>query len=33
MQTEEAAITEEDLDLIKERETNIRQLEVLYLLQ
>ncbi|KAG7250556.1 hypothetical protein CRUP_026137, partial [Coryphaenoides rupestris] len=27
MQTEEAAITEEDLELIKERETNIRQLE------
>lgn len=27
-QTEEAAITEEDLELIKERETNIRQLEV-----
>ncbi|CAI5672285.1 syntaxin-12-like [Oreochromis niloticus] len=26
-QTEEAAITEEDLELIKERETNIRQLE------
>lgn len=32
-QTEEVAITEEDLELIKERETNIRQLEViLYLL-
>lgn len=28
-QTEEAAITEEDLELIKERETNIRQLEVI----
>ncbi|CAL8295696.1 unnamed protein product [Merluccius merluccius] len=27
MQTEEAAITEDDLELIKERETNIRQLE------
>uniref|UniRef100_A0A3B3WG77 Syntaxin N-terminal domain-containing protein n=1 Tax=Poecilia mexicana TaxID=48701 RepID=A0A3B3WG77_9TELE len=27
-QTEEMAITEEDLELIKERETNIRQLEV-----
>ena len=27
-QTEEVAITEEDLELIKERETNIRQLEV-----
>ncbi|KAM9737567.1 syntaxin-12 [Menidia menidia] len=27
VQTEEAAITEEDLELIKERETNIRQLE------
>lgn len=27
-QTEEAAVTEEDLELIKERETNIRQLEV-----
>lgn len=27
IQTEEAAITEEDLELIKERETNIRQLE------
>lgn len=30
-QTEEAAITEEDLELIKERETNIRQLEVRFL--
>lgn len=28
-QTEEAVITEEDLELIKERETNIRQLEVM----
>lgn len=28
MQAEEVAITEEDLELIKERETNIRQLEV-----
>lgn len=27
IQTEEAAVTEEDLELIKERETNIRQLE------
>lgn len=27
-QTEEPAITEEDLEIIKERETNIRQLEV-----
>lgn len=27
-QAEEVAITEEDLELIKERETNIRQLEV-----
>ncbi|MBN3301922.1 STX12 protein, partial [Amia calva] len=27
IQTEEAAITEDDLELIKERETNIRQLE------
>lgn len=27
-QTEEEPITEEDLELIKERETNIRQLEV-----
>ncbi|CAL8297202.1 unnamed protein product [Lota lota] len=27
VQTEEAAITEEDLELIKDRETNIRQLE------
>lgn len=27
-QAEEGAITEEDLELIKERETNIRQLEV-----
>ena len=27
-QTEEAAITEEDLEIIKERETNIKQLEV-----
>lgn len=27
-QADEAAITEEDLELIKERETNIRQLEV-----
>lgn len=31
-QTEEVAITEEDLELIKERETNIRQLEVSYYL-
>lgn len=28
IQTEETAITEEDLELIKERETAIRQLEV-----
>lgn len=28
MQAEDVAITEEDLELIKERETNIRQLEV-----
>ncbi len=28
MQTEEESFTEEDLELIKERETNIRQLEV-----
>lgn len=27
-QVEEVAITEEDLELIRERETNIRQLEV-----
>lgn len=27
-QTEDVAITEEDLELIRERETNIRQLEV-----
>lgn len=27
-QSEEVSITEEDLELIKERETNIRQLEV-----
>lgn len=27
-QTEEVGVTEEDLELIKERETNIRQLEV-----
>lgn len=27
-QADEVAITEEDLELIKERETNIRQLEV-----
>lgn len=27
-QAEEVSITEEDLELIKERETNIRQLEV-----
>ena len=27
-QTEEAPITDEDLEVIKERETNIRQLEV-----
>lgn len=27
-QSEEVSITEEDLELIRERETNIRQLEV-----
>ena len=28
VQTEQAPITEEDLEIIKDRETNIRQLEV-----
>lgn len=32
IQTEDVAITEEDLELIKERETAIRQLEVSFLL-